>query len=151
MRQFFAIGIGGFLGAIARFLARSIESGYFIAGIPVNILAINISGCFILAFFLALALEIREVGDELKLAVTTGFLGSFTTFSTLSKEAVDMLSQGLYKHALLYLCLSAFLGLIFSFLGNAAGLYAAGAFKRGVTGKDEDNSAQIPESDCEVD
>jgi fluoride ion exporter CrcB/FEX len=64
-----------------------------------NTLVVNLVGCFLLAAILTLALEVLEISSDLRLGVSTGFIGAFTTFSTLCKEILIMASQGYYLTA----------------------------------------------------
>lgn len=117
MRKYVFIGIAGFFGAIARYYIRSVPLVGYHVNIPLNTLAINISGSFLLALILTVSLEIRELDPDIRLGLTTGFLGAFTTFSTLCKEAVTLLNRGDYFSAVSYLILSTLLGLSAAYCG----------------------------------
>jgi fluoride ion exporter CrcB/FEX len=54
----------------------------------------NVLGAFALAFILTIAFEIWTFDSDIRLGVTTGFLGAFTTFSTLCKETVGLMQNG---------------------------------------------------------
>ncbi len=111
MRRCFFVCIGGVLGAIARYLVKGIYLYNSEGGIPVNTLIINITGSFILAFALTVAFEYREFDPDVRIGFTTGFLGAYTTFSTLCKEAVMLMNDGCYFTAATYVLTSAVLGL----------------------------------------
>ncbi|WP_277998797.1 fluoride efflux transporter CrcB [Moorella sulfitireducens (nom. illeg.)] len=105
------IGIFGFLGAIARF-----EIGRYIATLwpsvfPLGTLIINILGCFAMSFILTYSLERLILGPELRLGITTGFIGSFTTFSTFSVETITLLTSGNITYAAIYVLVSTLGGL----------------------------------------
>lgn len=117
MRKYIFIGIGGFFGAIARYYIRSIPIVGYQGVIPLNTLAINISGSFLLALILTVSLEIWELDPDVRLGLTTGFLGAFTTFSTLCKETVTLLISGDYFSAVSYLTASTLLGLGAAYCG----------------------------------
>lgn len=70
-----------------------------------------------LALLLTLALEIFEIDESIRLGIATGFLGGYTTFSTLCKETVTLLVSGYYFSAITYLTMSTVLGLAAVYLG----------------------------------
>lgn len=117
MKNCVFIGIGGFFGAISRYLGESLDLKAQGGGLPINTLFINISGCFLLAMFLTLTLEWLKMDESLKLSISTGFLGSYTTFSTFCKEVCLLFSSGQYTSAGLYMALSVLLCLAAAFLG----------------------------------
>jgi CrcB protein len=85
MKEYIYIGFGGFTGAILRYLASDID----LFSVPaINTFFINITGSFILSFIVFSEI-IKNI--KIKKSFTMGLLGSFTTFSTFSGEAFDML------------------------------------------------------------
>ncbi|NMM62807.1 fluoride efflux transporter CrcB [Clostridium sp. P21] len=125
MKKYFFIGLGGFLGAILRFLVKSAPINNFGNNIPVNTLIINITGSFLLAFITTAALEGFKINTDLKLGICTGFLGAYTTFSTLCKESSELIYKAHYFYSITYVLNSAFLGLTAAYLGVVAGRIAA--------------------------
>lgn len=112
--KFMFVGLGGFFGAILRFaLGEWLHSDN---GFPVGTLLVNLLGCLALGWFLAFAKQ-RAVRGETVLLIGTGFLGSFTTFSTFSVETVNLLAAGQIMFALLYVLSSIFVGIFLAFLG----------------------------------
>jgi len=117
MRKYICIGIGGFLGALSRHLIQSIPLSGYHDTIPFNTLMINLSGSLLIALILTFTLEIREFDADVRLGITTGFLGAYTTFSTLCKETVGLLQNGNYSSAIFYMTISALLGLVMAYFG----------------------------------
>lgn len=117
MRKYVYIGIGGFCGAILRFLIKGIHIYHYHENVPINTLFINITGCFLLALVLTVALEITGFSSSLRLGIGTGLLGAFTTFSTLCKETVGFIYQGYYFSAVSYITVSTMLGLAATYFG----------------------------------
>ncbi|HEX2944985.1 MAG TPA: fluoride efflux transporter CrcB [Clostridia bacterium] len=117
MRKYIFIGIGGFLGAILRFLTKSVPIYNYHENVPLNTLVINVSGCFVLALLLTVAFEIWEFDAEIRLGIGTGFLGAYTTFSTLCRETTELLFKGYYFSAVSYITISVVLGLAAVYLG----------------------------------
>ncbi|MBP1743057.1 MAG: chromosome condensation protein CrcB [Firmicutes bacterium] len=128
MRKYSYIMIGGALGAMLRLAIKNMSIGQHSGVFPLNTLLINISGSFILALFLTMALEVFEFDADVRLGISTGFLGAYTTFSTLCSESVKLLDGGQYIAAAAYLAASAFLGLGAAYLGVVAARGAAGRF-----------------------
>ena len=120
MRKYVLIGCGGFLGAVARYWARDMGSDLYWGVIPLSILLVNLLGAFLLAFLLTFANEIRPFSTDLRLGLSAGFLGAFTTFSTLCKEAVGLMQVGDFSASAVYLTASVILGLSSAYVGVAA-------------------------------
>jgi fluoride exporter len=84
---------------------------------PYSTLACNLAGSFMLAWLTTSVFKKMIVTPELMAAIGTGFVGSFTTFSTLSVETVDLFNKGHVFLGILYIIISIFGGLLFSRLG----------------------------------
>ncbi|MEH7222734.1 fluoride efflux transporter CrcB [Bacillus sp. JJ1566] len=114
MNVFFVM-IGGFLGAISRYLL-----GEWVPapnGFPIGTLTVNLIGCLCLGWLLTFLANQKNVNPKISLMFGTGFIGSFTTFSTFSVEVVHLLEDGNVRHALLYVVISLFAGVMLSFIG----------------------------------
>ncbi len=107
--------IGGFFGAISRYALG--EWVYTNNGFPLGTLLINFIGCFLLGWFLTFVGQKNNISTNTTLFIGTGFIGSFTTFSTFSAETIALLQQGLFMLGLLYVLASIILGLLLSYLG----------------------------------
>ena len=94
-----AIGIGGFFGAISRFLIASWMQKLTGSFFPIGTLTVNVLGSFVIGF-LYLYFE-QSINPLYKAMLVTGFLGALTTFSTFSLETVLMLQDGLFVKALI--------------------------------------------------
>jgi CrcB protein len=120
MKKILAAGIGGAVGAAVRWILLQIplanDSFH-----PIMTLLINVSGSFLLGFVIILFEKKIPVQAEIRVAVTTGFFGGYTTFSTMCKDAVGLLATGNVPAALLYLMLSVFLGLLAAWFGIRLG------------------------------
>ena len=101
MANYFIIALGGALGSVIRYLlGNRIEpsESFF----PINILLINIIGCFLMGMVLALV----DTKSQLFLFLAIGILGSFTTMSAFSAQALDLFSDGKYFLATSYVFLT---------------------------------------------
>ncbi|WP_298843870.1 fluoride efflux transporter CrcB [Clostridium sp.] len=117
MRKYIFIAIGGMLGAILRYFIKNIHIYHYKEVIPINTLLINISGTFLLSLILTVAYEIYVIDADIRLGIATGFLGAFTTFSTLCKETVNLMKQGDYYSSISYIGFSAMFGLAAAYFG----------------------------------
>ena len=85
--------------------------------LPVATFAVNIVGCFILGLLFAFFIDRPEINTPLKLALTAGFCGGLTTFSTFSLELFEMLKNAQYMQVFVYLILSLIIGLLAVWIG----------------------------------
>ena len=112
-----AIALGGALGAIFRYILGNQVSIIFGTNFPFSILIINVIG----SFFMGMAIEsfnLFSISNEpLQKFFTVGILGAFTTFSTFSLDAVDLILKNRFSDAFIYVFASVILAIGFLFLG----------------------------------
>jgi len=94
MKQMLAIAIGASCGAVCRWWVVLLMQRWFGVGYPWATLMVNAVGSFVLGFLVIWFLDKTHLSDLIRLLVTVGFLGSFTTFSTFSVETVRLVEQG---------------------------------------------------------
>lgn len=112
--QVLLVMAGGFLGAVVRFaLSDWLYAGEF----PLNTLIINLAGCLFLGWFLTFVSQSGKLKPGIALLIGTGFTGSFTTFSTFSLEAMNLLQQGFAFQVILYIIASTGGGLLLAYAG----------------------------------
>jgi fluoride exporter len=109
--QFVYIGIGGFLGAGARYWLQVWCAERWGAGYPYGAMAVNAIGCFAIGFVLTWIGQRLSVPPELRLFVVVGFLGGFTTFSSFAYETYRLAEQGSFTLAFANLALNVVLGM----------------------------------------
>jgi CrcB protein len=121
LAPYFWIGIGGFLGANARYLVSRLCADLFGARLPWGTFAVNVTGSFVLGFLLTLITH-RMIphGDQFRLAIGVGFIGAYTTFSTFEFETHSLLDSGQWPMALANVLGSVLVGFIAVRLGIAA-------------------------------
>lgn len=105
MLNVLAIFIGGGLGSLSRYGIAVLLKMYSM-DFPLATLSVNIIGSLILGFAAALFWREAPMHYTLKLAITVGFCGGLTTFSTFSWETFDLIKQGDYLLAFLYTVIS---------------------------------------------
>lgn len=101
MIQLLAIAGGGALGAVMRFLLSRGISTYLGLSFPLGTLVVNVLGSCAAGFLYIVFAERIQVAPELRLALTVGLLGAFTTFSTFSIDTVVLVQAGELAKALL--------------------------------------------------
>jgi CrcB protein len=114
--QCLAVGCAGFFGAIARLLI-GMAVGARLAGFPLGTLVINLSGSFFLGWFYGFTASRIGFSDTWRLAVGTGLLGAYTTFSTFMYESDALMRQGAWLKASGNIVGSVVLGLLALRLG----------------------------------
>jgi len=112
------IGIGGFLGANARYWLGGCLNERWGTTFPYATFVVNISGSFFLGLFVTLITERYIVTNpSLRLLIATGFIGSYTTFSTFEYETFALASSGSYFRALLNIVSNLLIGFVAVWLG----------------------------------
>ena len=101
--------LGGAFGSIARYMVASALVARFGPGMPLATFTVNITGSFLIGF---LAMSLAGRNDLWRLALTTGFLGGYTTFSAFELEILLALKAGELRMAILYPLLSVIAGLL---------------------------------------
>jgi CrcB protein len=97
------IGLGGFLGANARYLVGQWAGTHWGVTFPYGTMIVNITGSFILCSLVAFFGDRGDLAPTLRMALIVGFLGSYTTFSTFSNEWLQLLERGETFRAMIYL------------------------------------------------
>lgn len=111
MLKLIYIGMGGFLGAGCRYLMTKWIEMRWKTLFPTGTLIVNIVGSFLLGFLMILFIEKTAGYSNLKILMTTGFLGAFTTFSTFSFETMILLEKNSFITAGLNILGNIFFGL----------------------------------------
>lgn len=121
MRTIVAIGVAGALGALARYGLDGAVSRRLPASFPWGTLVVNVSGALVLGFVLTLMTEQLSTAPWIRSALAIGFLGAYTTFSTLTYETYRLLEDGAVGLAAANILGSAAAGLVAVYLGVVAG------------------------------
>ncbi|CAM2844227.1 protein crcB homolog [Legionella steigerwaltii] len=121
MSDFFWVSFGAIFGANLRYLVSRFSVKYLSADIPFGTLIVNLTGSFILGFFMAWTLERVEIDPRWRLFVAVGFCGGYTTFSSFSYETYMLLQQSDYGLAALNIICNN----VFSIAAGIAGVVLA--------------------------
>lgn len=111
-----SIGLGGALGALARFQIKAFSLLKFGDQQYWGTLLVNLVGCFFAGFLLTYWQE-SNLSLNLKQGVIVGFLGALTTFSSFSVEALLLFQQQQWQKALVYIGANLLFCLFFVFVG----------------------------------
>ena len=119
--QFLYVFIGGGLGAVCRYMATTAIGARFGLMFPFGTLLVNTLGSFLMALvrgiLLSLAKSTNMLPESLRLLLTVGFLGGFTTFSSFSMETMTLINGGSILLALVNIGANVLLGLGAAILG----------------------------------
>lgn len=111
------VGIGGFIGADARYLVGEWAQRKWGPNFPYGTFIINVSGSFILGLFFTLLLRFNW-NPQWRLLIAVGFVGAYTTFSTFEWETLQLIAEGArYKAAVVNLLGSVVVGFFAAWLG----------------------------------
>lgn len=115
------VGAGGFFGAIARYLIDGWVATSTGGGFPWGTLVVNVSGSFVLGVLFAASVERDVLPAAIRAPVLIGFIGAYTTFSTLTLESWRLVESGSYVAAVGNIGGSMVLGMIAVVSGLAIG------------------------------
>ena len=115
------IGLGGFAGAISRYLVDGFVSDRTGGAFPWGTLAVNATGSFVLGLLFAMTTERAILPADIRGPVMIGFIGAYTTFSTYMLESWGLVETGSYGAAIANLGGSVVIGLVAVAAGLAIG------------------------------
>ena len=112
LTNYLAVAAGGALGAMLRYFVGGTVFARTLTPFPLATFVINVTGSFVVGFFLTLAAERMNMSPHLRLAVAVGFIGAYTTFSTFEYETIRLVEEGHFIHAVLNVVLSVTVGFV---------------------------------------
>jgi CrcB protein len=116
VRELLLIGIGGFFGAMLRYLISGILPTKF--GLPTGTMMVNLIGSFLVGIIMYSSMFF-QISPESRLFIITGFCGALTTFSTFSYETFSLIEHGYIIKSGLNIVLNLFGCLFMIYLGRA--------------------------------
>lgn len=120
-RRILAVLGGGFLGTVMRYLLSTALQMWFGKNFPFDIFIINVTGALALALVTTLADDTFLIGPTRRLFINVGFLGAYTTFSTLALGDVLLSTKHQWLLAFVYLVASILGGMVAVWLGDLLG------------------------------
>ena len=115
------VALGGGIGSAARYLVGGWFASRFGPAFPYGTFFINVTGSFIIGFFLAFAQERVSLGPYWRTCFAVGFVGGYTTFSTFEYESISLLQDRELLLCALYMVGSVFTGAFAAIAGIALG------------------------------
>ncbi len=117
LKTLLVIGLGSFCGGIFRFLLSRWVQGMVFFSFPLGTFVVNMTGCFLIGLFYGLFDRSNCWNPELRLFLTVGLCGGFTTFSTFINENFLLLREQQWFSFAMYTGLSVVVGLSVVYLG----------------------------------
>jgi len=118
MKPMLMVGIGGFIGAMARYKLGGFVLHHTNASkFPLSTFAVNVVGCLAAGVLAGMVIKHDSLSPNARLFLFTGLLGGFTTFSAFGLDTFYLLQRNELKWAALNACLSPFVGIMAVWLG----------------------------------
>jgi fluoride exporter len=124
MQNYVLVFVGGGLGAAARYWLSGWVPGKLGSDLPVGTLAVNLLGCFLIGLLMSAFEERFLTQPSIRVFVTIGVLGGFTTFSTFSFETIALLRDG----EMFYATVNVLVSIVTCLGGTALGIYIGRLF-----------------------
>ena len=109
------VGAGSFVGGALRYLVSLLLK--YSGGFPWATFVVNVIGCFVIGLLWGVFSRCANVSQQLVLFLSVGLCGGFTTFSTFSKESLQLMQSGNWLYFALYVAGSVALGILLVALG----------------------------------
>ncbi len=120
MSKLIVVALGGAIGATARYWLGNLINSRLPMQFPLGTFVINVTGSFIIGFFMTLVSQRLTVHPNWRLLIAVGFVGAYTTFSTFEFETLKLIEEGSVVSAALNVVLSFVVGFIAVWLGVTA-------------------------------
>jgi len=117
LKQILVVGLGGFLGSVARYFLSKLNLHTDFLSIPVGTLAVNILGSYVIGLLTGISEKSELLTMEWRLFLMVGICGGFTTFSTFTSENLMLMHNGQFFSVFLYTGMSIIFGFLAVYLG----------------------------------
>ncbi|SPE40552.1 putative fluoride ion transporter CrcB [Candidatus Sulfotelmatobacter sp. SbA7] len=121
MGKYFAVGVGGFVGSIARFWLAVYVGQRMGTRFPYGTFLINVSGSFLIGLVMTILTERTHLSPIYRYLIPIGFIGGYTTFSTFEYETLRATQEGQFTIGLINMVLSVLLGFLMVWTGAIVG------------------------------
>jgi CrcB protein len=120
MLKLLVIGLGGFVGAIARYVLSGLVHRQFNSSFPAGTLLVNVLGCLAMGGLMALVEDRQLLTPAARMFLMVGLLGSLTTFSTFGYETMELMRDGNWPGSFANVTANVALGMAAVWLGRAS-------------------------------
>jgi len=120
------VALGGAIGSVARYGVGAVAAQLLGAAFPWGTLLVNLSGSFLISLVMHVALAGTAISLELRIFLTTGIMGGYTTYSSFNYETLALINQRAYGLAGLNVAATVVGCFLAGVLGLAAGRALAG-------------------------
>ena len=127
MTRVILVALGGAIGSVARYGVGAVAAQLLGSTFPWGTLLVNLSGSFLIAIIMHVALAGTAISLELRIFLTTGIMGGYTTYSSFNYETLALINQRAYGLAGLNVAATVVGCFLAGVLGLAAGRALAGA------------------------
>jgi CrcB protein len=117
-RMAIIVGVGGFIGTVVRYFTSNLIHKLFPTNFPLGTLVVNLAGCLLIGVIIGLFEKGSILSLELRLFLTVGFCGGFTTFSAFLNDTINLASESEMLSLAFYTGISIFAGIACTFLGK---------------------------------
>lgn len=121
MGKYFAVGVGGFVGSVARFWLAVYVGQRMGTRFPYGTFLINVSGSFLIGLVMTVLTERTHLSPTYRYLIPIGFIGGYTTFSTFEYETLRAIQDGQFTIGLLNMVLSVLVGFLMVWTGAMVG------------------------------
>lgn len=118
LKSILIVGLGGFIGTVARFMIARYFQLNFTSVFPWSTFIVNIIGCLLIGVIYGISEKGQVLSPEIRLFLTVGICGGFTTFSTFSNDSFLLMRDLEWIRFALYTTLSVFIGLMAVYVGR---------------------------------
>ena len=116
-RLLLAVALGSGVGGVARVVLGNAVQARAAGAFPLGTFVVNVTGSLALGFLMRYTMASPTMSTEMRVMLTTGFCGGYTTFSTFSYETLTLIEAGDYRRASLYAAASVVLAIIATLVG----------------------------------
>jgi fluoride exporter len=124
--RFLLVCLGGALGSGARYLVATWALATFGPGFPRGTLLVNVAGSFLLGLVMIVSLQADAIAPDVRVFLSAGVLGGFTTYSSFNYEALALIGEGRHGTAAAYLGMTIAGCLVAGGAGMILGRWLAG-------------------------